>query len=346
MYYAIKKLYYFGLALALSATFAGAGLAQENKDNKDTKDKPVSQPSVPAQTAPQLNRMGERYRIGFQDQVEIEVFKHPELSQKTDVGQDGTIRLPRISESIVAVCKTERELADEITAKYTKYLRQPFVTVRVGDQKSQSFAVIGAAVKPGAFFLNRRVRLLELLAFAGGPTEKAGAKLIVARTGSSSVCQQDTQAVATAADRENPDMVLMTYQIKDVQEGKANLWMQPGDIVSILESEVVYVIGNVNHPRTVPLKEPVTLSQAIAAAEGLKAFAKDKVRVLRKIPGSTQPQELIFSLSAIIKREKPDPVLQPNDIVSVSEDAVKSTTSSIVKALTGGLGSLPYFIFP
>jgi polysaccharide export outer membrane protein len=341
MYYAIKKLYYFGLILALSAIFAGVSLAQDDKD----KVVPPSTPAQTAQTTPKLTT-GERYRIGFQDQIEIEVFRHPELSQKTDVAQDGTIRLPRVAESVVAVCKTERELAEEITSRYKKYLNQPFVTVRVGDQKSQSFAVIGAAVKPGMFFLNRRVRLLELLAFAGGPSDKAGAKLYVARTGSSSVCQQDTQAVATAAERENPDMVLMTYQIKDVQEGKQNLWMQPGDIISIPEPDVVYIVGNVNHPRSFPLKEPTTLSQAIAAAEGLKQFAKDKVRVLRKVPGSSQPQELVFSLSAIIKREKPDPLLEANDIVSVSEDSIKSTTSSIVKALTGGLSSLPYFIFP
>ena len=37
----------------------------------------------------------ERYRIGFQDRLEIQVFRHPDLTQRVDVNQNGTINLLR-----------------------------------------------------------------------------------------------------------------------------------------------------------------------------------------------------------------------------------------------------------
>ncbi|MER3632340.1 MAG: hypothetical protein C4325_09390 [Blastocatellia bacterium] len=66
----------------------------------------------------------ERYRIGYQDRIAIQVFRHPELSQTVEVNTNGTITLFRLNEPIVAVCKTERELADAIAEAYRKdYLR-------------------------------------------------------------------------------------------------------------------------------------------------------------------------------------------------------------------------------
>lgn len=128
-------------------------------------------------------RSNEKYRIGFQDTLEIQVLRHPELSQVVNVSSDGTIVMPRVDKPIVAVCKTEGELKTTVETLLKSYLKNPFVNVRVVSQLSQPFAVIGAVEKPGNFYLNRRIRLLELLAFAGGPkVDKAGAKIQVAST--------------------------------------------------------------------------------------------------------------------------------------------------------------------
>ena len=107
--------------------------------------------------------------------------RHPELSVVTTINADGTIRLPRLDNSIPAVCKTEQELKEAIENAYREnYLRDPFVNVRAVEQKSQAFAVIGEVEKPGSFYVNRDIRLLELLAYAGGPTKDAGSSVIVA----------------------------------------------------------------------------------------------------------------------------------------------------------------------
>ncbi|HEX8733834.1 MAG TPA: SLBB domain-containing protein [Pyrinomonadaceae bacterium] len=291
---------------------------------------------------PDTKRNDERYRIGFQDTIEVAVSKHPDFGGTFNVSPQGTIRLPRLPEPIVVVCKTEQELASEIEEKHKTILKNPFVTVRAVEQRSQSFAVIGAVEKPGSFFLNRRIRLLELLSFAGGPdSEKAGTKLIVARTGSSSVCKQKGEE--NVGDTNNANLILYQYKIRDVLEGKENLWMQPGDIVSVLDFDLVYVYGNVNKQGSVKLKQPLTLRQAIVEAEGFKpASKKDKIRIIRQKADNSDWEEFTFDLKEIESGKVKDPFLMPNDIVAVSEDRTISFLNELKKSMTGGIPSLFY----
>lgn len=283
----------------------------------------------------------ERYRIGYQDRVTVRVDRHPDLTQTVDVNPNGTITLFRLPEPVVAVCKTERELASDIAAAYQKdYLRNPEVNVVVSEQRSQAFAVIGAVVKPAQYIVNKRIRLLELLSVAGGPTKDAGSRIILARTGSTSSCKEASVSNDVA------EVLYADFKIKDVLEGKDNPELRPGDIVSVLEEDSVYIYGNVNEQGQVKFKEPITLMQAISSAKGLKPAAKkDKVRVLRQVPGSAERKELIFDIGKIAKREENDPFLEPNDVVAISEDAAKSIFQSIGRSLTGGLPSV-FYRFP
>ncbi|MGI8639512.1 MAG: SLBB domain-containing protein [Pyrinomonadaceae bacterium] len=301
---------------------------QTNQNDKSDKDNGSNN------TTSNKNQLNERYRIGFQDTVEITVFRHPELSQVVNISPDGTIVMPRIDQPIVAVCKTERELKQTIENLYKTYLRTPFVNVRAVDQKSQSFAVIGAVEKPGSFFLNRRVQLLELLAFAGGPkVEKAGSKIQIARVGNLSACEENVDS----RDEEGK-VQFLSYKLNDVIDGKQNPWMQPGDIVSVLEAEEAYVVGNVFKPTKVSLKESVTLTQAIAIAGGLDATAKtNKIFIQRQESGNPVKTELVFDLKDIRAKKIPDPQLQANDIVEVTNDNIKSIRNGLIKVITGGL---------
>lgn len=331
------------LVFILLLFFAGNIFAQEKETgnaNQTTSKTDINDSSVAVLTDDKTTN--ERYRIGYQDTLQITVFRHPELSRPVSVNPNGTIFLPRLENAIVAVCKTEQELADEITAAYKKdYLKDPFVDVRAVEQKSQAFGVIGAVEKPGYFFISKKIHLLEMLAFAGGPNKEAGTRMLVARTGSSSFCQNDIPV----ADENEKDIQLFDFKIRDVQEAKVNFWMQPGDIVSVLEADYIYVVGNVNKPGRIPLKNPISLTQAIATAEGFKpATKKDYIRVLRQKPGSTEREELIYNLKDIEKLKTPDPILQVNDIVAVSEDKTKTVINGIVKSLTNGFGNLPLLL--
>lgn len=276
----------------------------------------------------------ERYRIGYQDTLEIQVFRHPELSLKVGVNPNGTIFIPRAEAPIVAVCKTERELADEIAAIYTSFLRDPFVNVVVADQKSQSLGVIGAVDKPGTFYLNRQVQLLELLSLAGGPSKEAGNRIIVARTGSSSRCKPPGD--------EDEALKFLTFRMRDVQEGRQSLWMKPGDIVSVLDADLVFVLGNVKRQGEVKMREPLTLRQAIASAEGFSPAAKrDRIRILRQTGDSGEWLESIYNLKDIDSGKVKDPILVPNDIVAVSEDRATSIILSVSRSISSSLFNLP-----
>lgn len=288
-------------------------------------------------------RNEDRYRIGFHDTLEIQVFRHADLNQRVNVSENGTIKLFRLEEPIVAVCKTERELKRDIEIAYQKdYLRNPEVNVVAVEQRSRAFGMIGAVEKPGQYMISRRVRLIELLAHAGGPTKEAGTRILVARTGSTSNCKLN-EAPMTAAVGEASDIPVFSFRLSDILEGKENMVMRPGDIASLLKSDVVYVYGNVTEPGRVEIKEPITLTQAIATAKGLKSASdKDKVKVLRQKAGSMEREEFTYDLDDIISRKTPDPFLEPNDVVAVNTDKTKEIFNGIGKSLTQGLPGLFY----
>ncbi len=279
----------------------------------------------------------DQYRIGTQDILDIQVFKHPELNQRVAVGPLGTVALFRLENPVVAVCKTARELSNDIVAAYKeKYLKDPQIQVMVLEQKSRSFAVIGAVEKPGNYFISRRVHLLELLAFAGGPNKESGTRLLVARAGSTSNCRD-----ASADDDEGIEV--MDFKLRDVQEGKQTLWMKAGDVVSVLDADIVYVYGNVNKQGSLKIREPITLTQAIASAEGLKPAAnKGKIRVLRQTSGKADREEIIYDLGLIDKGKVKDPYLEPNDIVAVSEDKAKAILRGITSTIKNTVPTAAY----
>jgi polysaccharide export outer membrane protein len=284
----------------------------------------------------------DRYRIGYQDTLDIQIFNHPNLSRRSQVNPDGTINLFRLSDPIVAVCKTELELAGDIAKAYEKdYLRNPEVSVVAVERKSQVVTVIGAVKKPGSFYIDKRTQLLPLLGFAEGPdTEHAGTRLIVFRPGSTSNCKMNP-GIEASADKTQ----LFAFALKDVEEGKATFWMEPGDVVSVQTSDKVYVYGNVNKQGIVDMKEPLTLTQALAAAGGIKSATQmENIRVVRQKPGSTDHVETIYNFKEIAKGKAPDPYLEPNDIVAVSQNKTQSILNDIGKSMTNGIPSIFYRI--
>jgi polysaccharide export outer membrane protein len=330
----VKKAMKFSIGLIVLALCVGIGVS--------------AQTPVGAQTSsrtPLANQNGdgdERYRIGYQDTLDIQVFNHPNLSRRSTVNPDGTINLFRLDKPIMAVCKTELELAADIAKAYEKdYLRNPEVSVTAVEQRSQAVHVIGAVKTPGSFYLRRRTQLLDLLANAGGPdVEKAGSQIAVFRPGSTTDCKMNNADI-TAGN----DVQLLYFRLREVQEGKSTLWMQPGDVVSVMDADQVYVYGNVNKQGVVRMREPITLTQAIASAEGLKpATDLDSVRVIRQKPGSTDRTETIYNFKEIAKGKAPDPYLEPNDIVAVSQDKAQSILNSIGRSLTNGIPSIFYRI--
>lgn len=172
--------------------------------------------------------------------------------------------------------------------------------------------------------------------------EKAGMTIQVARIGNLAGCLDNSDVLDEKAEVE-----FLSFNLVDILKGEENPWMEPGDIVSVLEAEEAYVVGDVIEPAKVQLKAPTTLTQAIAKAGGFAKNAQtDKVTIQRREKGSPVRTELTYSLKDIRDRKIPDPLLQPNDIIIVSTNKTKAFTSSILKAFTGGIGNLFYGIKP
>src|SRR6266513_4560033 len=87
----------------------------------------------------------DRYRICAGDVLDIRIYNRPQLSREAvRVEGSGMIRMPLIESEIQAACRTEGELARDITTKYTKFYRNPQVDVFIKEYHSKQVAIIGA----------------------------------------------------------------------------------------------------------------------------------------------------------------------------------------------------------
>ena len=284
----------------------------------------------------------DRYRIGTGDVLDIRVYNRPQLSREAvRVEGSGMIRMPLIENEIQASCLTEGELAKEIATRYTKYYRNLQVDVFIKEYHSRQVAIIGAVNDQSRFQLQRRIRLLELLTYAKGPSGRAGQTVNVVHSTHTSQCKQANENEDAAA--------FSSYKLSDVLEGKpeANPYLEAGDIVTVPDADQVYVVGNVFMPLTIPLREPITLTRAIAMAGGLKQDTrKDKIRVLRQEPGTAVRKEITVDLYAIEKKRSEDLALAPNDIIDVPTSAGKSFLRSLIQGVVPGVGQLPVRVVP
>jgi len=282
----------------------------------------------------------DRYRIGAGDVLEVRIYNRPQLSRDAvRVEGNGMIRMPLIEEEIQAACLTEGELAKEIATRYTKYYRNLQVDVFIKEFHSRQIAIIGAVNEQGRFELQRRIRLLELLTYAKGPSPKAGQTINIVHSSAPTLCKKDDDEINAFTSFRLSDTLL--------GEPKANPYLEAGDIVTLPEADQVYVVGNVVMPLTIPLREPITVTQAIAMAGGTRQDTKkDKVRIVRQEPGAQTKKEMLVDLSAIEKRQAEDIQLQPNDIVDVPTSAGRSLLRGLIGGGTQSLTQLPVRVIP
>ncbi len=292
-------------------------------------------------TSQSTSQTGDRYRIGPGDVLDIRIFNRPQLSRDAvRVEGSGMIRMPLVDGEIQAACKTEGELAQDIKTRYLKFYRNPQVDVFIKEYHAREVAVIGAINEQGRYQMQRRLRLLELLTYAKGPSDKAGQTINIVRAPRSGLCNNG----ASTADESGS---FISLRLNDTMRGedKANPYVEPGDIVTLPEADQVYVIGNVYSPKTLPLKEPITVSRAVAMAGGpLRDSKTDRVHIVRQQQGGEA--EIYVDLKAIARKQATDVLLQPNDIVEVRESTGKSMMRSLLGVVAPAMGQLPVRVIP
>ena len=291
------------------------------------------------------------YRIGPGDTLEIRVFGQPEMSKDFRVDNQGRIRPVFIKEDLTVACMTELQVARMLEGKYSKYLRSPMVDVFVKDFQSQPVAVIGAVMQPGRFKLQRRMRLLELLSQAGGKSGNSGTTINLIRSQEYNFCSNPTGITkpGEAANNEKPadDIFagqLITLNLNDVLLGtpETNIYVEPGDTVSIPDADQVFLVGGVMRPGPIVMRQTLRLSEAIGMAGGFFTdVSKNKIHVSRQIAGSTQREDIIVDFEAVEKKKAEDLILRPSDVIEVRSSAVKGIGRSLLGLIAPTAGQLP-----
>lgn len=163
------------------------------------------------------------YLVGPGDNVNIIVWRNPEVSMSVPVRPDGKITTPLV-EDLPAAGKTSTELARDIEKALAKFIQQPVVTVVVTGfvgQFSEQIRVIGAAARPQALSYRRDMSLLDVMIAVGGVTEFASGNR--------------ANLVRTVNGKQQTYNVRLNDLIKD-GDIKANVPVLPGDVLIIPES--------------------------------------------------------------------------------------------------------------
>ena len=227
-----------------------------------------------------------KYLLGPGDLVDVRVFGQADLNTTVAVDSDGNISsLPFLETPIPAKCRTEKEVQKDIVAAYSKLINKPQISVRVSERNSrQPATVFGAVRQPTRAQMQRRVRLNELMALAGGFTERAAGTIQILHT-EPLMCPEPGEE-AEAAPIDGTKIPLQIVKIADLRSGRpeANPVVRPGDYVLVTEAEPVYITGSVASPTGIYLRDKLTLGLALAMVGGVRKEANlSDVRIYRHV---------------------------------------------------------------
>jgi polysaccharide export outer membrane protein len=177
--------------------------------------------AAPSSAAPakkqDIQPVQKEYLIGIGDILEISVWHEPDISKDVFVRLDGRISLPMVGD-VFAKGLSPEALAHTISKKIARFIADPSVTVTLKESRSRMYYVLGQITRPGEYYLNYPVSILQAIARAGGFAEWAKKdKVIVVRKGG------DKETIIHF----NYDKFINGKEVGD------NLALQPGDTIIV-----------------------------------------------------------------------------------------------------------------
>jgi polysaccharide biosynthesis/export protein len=187
----------------------------------------MGSPNLPAAPSiPYQQQASEEYIIGPLDKIRIFVWRNDELGGTVQVRPDGRITTALIAD-MPAAGKTPTMLAQDIKLQLTQYINDPIVQVIVTEfaaTNNQQIRIAGAGVgKPASVPYRANMTLLDAITAVGGISEFAAGN----------------KARLQRVDRETGRMQEYSLRINDLLrrgDTKANVMLQPGDVIIIPES--------------------------------------------------------------------------------------------------------------
>jgi polysaccharide biosynthesis/export protein len=280
-----------------------------------------------------LGKADAEYHLGPGDLIEIGVFGVDTFRHTLRISASGIVKLPLI-EPVTAAGLTPAELEQKLTALLDNdVIKDPQVSVFVKEYRSQSVYVLGAVKSPGQYQIALQLKIVDIIAMAGGLQSNAVDEAVIQR--SSPGGGEEIIKVNLADLLEKGNLAL-------------NIPVRGGDVIHIQErlNQTVYVVGEVNRPGAFALspKQDLRVSQLFAWAGGPGKTAKLSGGTLLRYNAKGERAELSVDFGAILKGKKEDFVVLANDIVFVPGSRFKTFQNSLLSTLPNTIMSIPYMI--
>ena len=237
-------------------------------------------------------------QLGAGDQVKMEVYGRPEMDSTTYIADDGTIRVPLAGTvKIGGLSPSAAGQKVEAALKEGQFLVDPHVTFTVVVSRSQRVSVLGEVKNPGRYPMESNTTVLDLLAQAGGASDKGADIIYILRPDASGNLQRIPVNLNGAVDvKEATPAILQT--------------LHGGDSIYVPVAEQFYIAGQVHSPAMYRLDAGMTLLEAIARAGGItERGSASRVQIKRRDPKGGYR----------VISGKPDEKIQAEDVITVKE---------------------------
>jgi polysaccharide export outer membrane protein len=252
----------------------------------------------------------DEYRLGPEDEIEIRVWNHDDLTRRVRVGLNGAISYPFIGE-VRAQGLTLLELQKDLESKLgPRFIVDPHVSINVLEYKSQKFFVVGNVQKPGTYPLTKPIKVVEAISLAGGVLSGTASKsasggvavIVRAQPGEKS----DQPRMPEQSSERQKVVVSLTAALAG--DPAHNLEIKAGDTIYVPQL-VYYVTGEVKSPGRFPYEENMTVLMAVTTAGGFTDKASRRsIKTIREQGGHKEEIKV-----------KMDDLIRPGDTIVVPE---------------------------
>lgn len=269
------------------------------------------------------------YQVGPEDLLEIGIYGQDKLNRTLRVSGQGEISMPLLGAVKVAGLtpqKIEKRLGELYDAQF---LVNPQVTVVVKEFRYQRVSVTGAVAKPGTYELIGPRTLLEVLSLAGGlasQTSNIPAGDIVNVIRHPNAPEPAGTRKAGTSQVSAPQVETVVIDLRRLVSGQSpdlNIMVANGDVVHVPFADTAYVMGAVKQPKSVAVKENLTVSQAVALAGGVDPLLASSSITIMRFDKQGSPISIKTNLNSIMAQNEPDIPIKGSDVVMVNESAVK-----------------------
>lgn len=236
---------------------------------------------------------GEKHVLRAGDELEFHITSLPEAPKQYQIRVDGIFFHPLVGE-VQAAGRTLDDLREELKKKLAKELKNPSFRLGLRQVARHQVAVLGEAKQQGTFEVGLGSTVLDVIAQAGGLTEKA---------------DKETATLLRGQER-------ITVSLKP-EAGGGLTEVRTGDVLYLGQGAPISVTGEVTTPGVFSVSRVACdPRQALLAAGGAKEEASlARVRLIR----ATLPEPLILDLRVNSETPLPEAAqqMQEGDILVV-----------------------------